>query len=395
MIKILPWLVSLVATSFGFDLGGDWGGFIPDDSRIQLPSLYFSNEGTIPIDFGSDEGIGFSISKRSSKSSSSSRSSAITSSRPSSLSASNKPDVEDYFYCDRYGPFPLRNISNFDATFVYELNHIDSQQIIERIRLFKNGSVVSASSKGVYSYTKGERKSVTFTINLRDHFSTSGLEIRFEIINTNYQVLKGHAVTIYPPSFSNIQASVLKSAPYQSQTIAFDGDGKEMRAFKERFDFTGIGDYIDNDYYYRLDIKRNKFLYPNDIILSYKAIKLRFNDSEYLFPNFTHQANGDIIIPLLLTRDGEKINFRFKNKFYVNKRTLDISDTYLTNYISTSDFYLPINGLKKFNGTTLYIDIEEIGADKISTTIPLRYELNRAIVGTCSDGGYCVSGGNS
>ena len=39
-------------------------------------------------------------------------------------------------------------------------------------------------------------------------------------------------------------------------------------------------------------------------------------------------------------------------------------------------------------------DFNEIGLNQISTSIPLRYELNRTIVGVCADGDYCVVGGN-
>ena len=324
-------------------------------------------------------------------------SSSISSSRSSS-SSSSSPSVpssgDDYFYSNEYGPFPLTDLYDVNATFTYELKRLASQQVIERIRLYKNGNVVSSISNGQFYYNTGERKSATFNINIKNYMSASGLTLLFEILNSDYQTLKAYSASFYPPSYDNVLATTLKKQVYESRSLGFAGNGYQMIGVKERFDFTGIGDYIDNDYYYRLDISRNKFLYPNSFTLGYKSINLRFNDSDYLFPYFTHQSNGNIVIPLALQKDGSVVNFKYKNRFYVNRKTLDISDSYQTNFISTADFYLPINGLKKFNGTTLYLDIEELGADRISTSIPLRYELNRTIVGTCSDGGYCIEGGN-
>ena len=42
----------------------------------------------------------------------------------------------------------------------------------------------------------------------------------------------------------------------------------------ETFDFTTIGDYLDVDYYYRLDVSKNKFSYPKPTTLINKIIKM-------------------------------------------------------------------------------------------------------------------------
>ena len=123
-------------------------------------------------------------------------------------------------------------------------------------------------------------------------------------------------------------------------------------------------------------------------------INLRFNDEEYLLPHLHHETNGDIVLPLNLYKNGNKVSFKYKNQFYVDRKTLDTSDTYRTGYILTSDFYLPINGLAKFNDKNLYFEFDHLGYSGITTSIPLKYDMNRTIVGVCSDGDYCVVGGN-
>ena len=313
----------------------------------------------------------------------------------SNVGISSTPSVveTDYFSCPRYGPFTLGDVPTTQVTFTYELNTIPSQTIIERVRLFRNGSLVSGVSNGSFSYTKGTRKDATFTVPIRDYWTTNGLEIRFEIANSSFTILKCYSAPFYPPRNGIVSASTLKSALYTSNSLGFYGNGSEMRELKEVFDFRGIGDYIDNDYYYRLDISRNHFLYPNNFPLTYKSAVLRFNDSGYVFPYYTHLSNDDIEVPLNLSVDGNRVIFSFAKSFYVNRRTLEISDTYRPDWIATPHFYLPVNGRKKLSGKTMYFELTELGYDKISTTIPLRYELDRTIIGVCSDGDFCVVGG--
>ena len=425
MHKIIPLLAASILSSIGGNPYSRAGIIVPGKSSRPNFSVDLSGHGGISLSINpslfsqvikssskeesssssssmpqsSSSSASSSSSKPSSSSSStapsSSSSSVLSSSSPSKSSSSSTPASDgDYFSCPRYGPFTLGNVPTTQVTITYELNTISSQTIIERVRLFRKGSLVTAVTNGSLSYIKGTRNTVSFNVPIRDYWTVNGLEIRFEILNSSYSVIKAYSAPFYPPSNATVSASTLKSNLYTSNSLGFYGDGIQMNEFKEIFDFRTIGDYIDNDYYYRLDIARNYFLYPNDFALAYKSAKLRFNDSDYVFPYYTHQSNGDIEIPLYLYINGDRVCFGFGKTFYVNKRTLDISDTYQSGWITTPSFYLPINGRKKFNGTILYFELNELGYDKISTIIPLRYELDRTIVGVCADSDYCVVGGD-
>ena len=306
------------------------------------------------------------------------------------------PTGDDYFSCPKYGPFSLTNCSNFSATFEYRLYSVFSQSIVERIRLFNSSnSVVAASSKAPIDHTIGSKRSVTFNVPIKDYWSTSGLTLNFEIVNSNSNaILKAFSVTFYPPSQKTISGVLLKREQYTSKCLGFYGDGEGMKELKETFDFTTIGDYLGVDYYYRLKLDNNYFIYPNDNLLTSYGANLRFNDDENLFPYYTHQDNGDILIPLSLNKSGNKVTFKYKNNFYINKKTLQISDTYRSSFVVTKDFYLPINGRKIFNNKQLYIDLERVGLDEISTSIPIKYDTSKSLVGVCTDGEYCLVGGN-
>ena len=437
MIKIIPVLAALTVSSYSYDVRGAFDkpgisgkfsnvtpimsisgirSFVSRPSSLYIPSANRSRSSSLQSSSGVSNSVissssiapssssstpvpSSSSSKPSSSSYSSSSHSSSSSSSPSSSSSSSssapRPDsAGDYVFCNEYGPFTDDNEPTIDVTFTYELHSISSQSIIERVRLYKKGKVVSASSGGALNYTNGQRITTTFPVPIRNYWTSDGLQLRFEILNSSYSILKAYAVSFYPPNKETLSSYLLKQTPFTSASVGFFGDGSGLQELKDTFDFTNIGDYIDNDYYYRLDITRNKFFYSGSKTLTYKSVNLRFNDDDYLFPNFHHESNDDVIIPLNINQNGTEISFKYRNNFYVNKKTLDCSDTYQTGYILTSDFYLPINGLTKFNSKTLYLDFNEIGLNQISTSIPLRYELNRTIVGVCADGDYCVVGGN-
>lgn len=305
------------------------------------------------------------------------------------------PAHDDYFYCDPYGPFQLTSATNFVATFTYEIHSVSDQRIIERIRLFdSDDTCVSATSQPSFNYVRGTRHEASFNVPLRDYWSTNGLTLKFEILNSSTRVIiKSYSVTFYPPSNATIPYVALKQNFYISKSLGFYGKENQMKELKEGYDFRIIGDYLNVDSYYRLDIHNNHFLYYNDFQFTYRNAYIYFNDSENLFPYYTHSAVGDITIPIKIVRNDILMTFRYNKTFYLNKRTLQISDTYRAGYIATNDFYLPVNGRKKFNGKQIYLVLSGLGMDGISTTIPFKYDTSKSLVGLCTDGDYCIVGG--
>ena len=309
---------------------------------------------------------------------------------------SEEPTQEDYFDCSTFGPFSLSTVTNgVNVTFTYQLYSFSSQNIIERVRLLNSSNtVVASSSKNSKYYNRGSRNTVTFSLPIRDHLTVNGLTLKFEIVNdSSYSILKAYSSTFYPSSDSYINWMDLKQNPHTSKTLGFYSDGKNMKPLVETIDFTEFGDYLDVDYYYRLVINKNLISYPNECTFRYTSASLTFNDSEMLFPYLDHLTSGDINIPLSMERNENYLSFKFKNTFYINKRTLQMSNTYMNGFVSSKDFYLPINGRSRFNGKQLYFVLEGLGIDNISTSFPLRYDVASSLVGVCTDGDYCIVGG--
>ena len=299
----------------------------------------------------------------------------------------------DYFLCPTYGPFHVGD-RDFTATFQYRAN-IDNQEIIERLRLLDtNNNVLQASSKAAKMYSNNELIEVSFNVPIRDYLTESGIILKFEIIKkSNYSVLKTYSTTLYPLTSVSNNANYLKQNIISTNPIGFYGDGEGMKTISETFDFTKLGDYLDINYYYHLNIKKNQFYYTSDFPLSYTAINLRFEDHDFLFPYFSHDSSFNVNVPLRASVTNSKVTLSYKNYFYVNKRTLQVSQTAKTGFTLTPELYLPINGKNRFNNKLLYLDFVDFGQSKITVSFPIRYQVNKSLVGVSDDGINYVSGG--
>ena len=308
----------------------------------------------------------------------------------------NATKAEDTFKCSRYGPFSVDNCSDFTARFTYKLNSVSDQKIIERLRLLStSGSVLHATSKASFDYVTGKQRTVSFTVPMKDYWTSNGLTLKFEIVNaSSYTILKAHTATFYPVLNGTVSIGTLRRKIYTSRSFGFKGDGTNMVETTESFDFTNIGSYVNVDNYYCLDLDNNYFYYLDSYSLSCTSVELRIKDYDNLFPYLTHKSNSDVIVPLTLHKRGTAVTFKLKNSYYVNKKTLQISDVYRQGFALTNRFYLPINGKRTFNNKWLYIDIKELGISKISTSVSLKFNVDRNFVGVCSDGDYCVTGGS-
>lgn len=375
MNKLAPLLATLLISSLAYPEPISKGG----DKENKVPGFISIN----PIDESDLPSISFSSEHSSS-----------LSSYTSSSSSQIEPEG-DSFYCSRYGPF-IANSSNFNVAFGYKLYSIESQRIIERIRILDStNTVVSASSKPSIEYTKGTQNCVEFTIPIKDYLNNNGLTLFFELLNSSTRtVLKRYSTTFYPLKDLTVPYSELKNAIYTTYSFGFKGNGITLENTTESFDFREMGDYLNVDNYYSLDLSNNYFKYLNTYYFTYKSATLRFNDSINQFPYLTHQSNGDISIPLSLNKDGQKVSLSFKNWIYVNRKTLEMSETYRSNCILTKKFYLPINGKSKFNHKMLYIDFTGLGDSQLSTTVPLRYDVSKSLVGLSGDGENYVVGGS-
>lgn len=307
------------------------------------------------------------------------------------LPSSREQSSEEYFSCPKYGPFHVGD-PDFDATFTYRIFG-PSRSIIERIRIFSpSGSVIYAATKAAKDYTEDDLNSVTFKMPIKDYLTKEGMAFKFEIYDRTYRkVIREYGTTIYPIGEGTPSYQELKRNIYETKPIGFYGDG-EIKPITEKFDFTYLSDYLDIDYYYRLNIQPIDIKYDSAFSFSYSSMNLRFEDRENLFPYFRHDGYN-VNIPLKGSVIAKKIHLNYKNSFYVNRTTLQLADSIHTGFLSTNNFYLPINGKRIFNNKLLYLDINKMGKSELTVSFPIRYVADRLLVGLCGESDYYVEGG--
>ena len=240
----------------------------------------------------------------------------------------------DYFVSPIYGPFKVGD-PDFNATFTYRAD-IDNQQILERLRIFTaSGELMNAETKIAKSYQNNALEEVTFHIPIHNCLSVKGITLKFEILaKSNRAILKTYSATIYPLSIPSNNYQYYKNNVYESLPIGFYGDGQSMKSIKETIDFSNLGDYLESDYYYRLDVNEKRFNYRSEFPLTYKSLNLRFDDHENLFPYYSHDTNGNVVIPLDVLSNRSRLVLKYKHNFYINKRTLETGDVYHDGFIS-------------------------------------------------------------
>ena len=300
----------------------------------------------------------------------------------------------DYFSSDIYGPFSVGD-PDFDAKFLYRAD-IENQQIVERFLVCDmTGDPYVSINHAPFYYSNRQTIETTFTIPIHRYFTDKGLILKFQILsNPSLQVLKNYSVRIYPCLQAGWTYEEYMRGLYITRGIGFYGDGRGLKEITEAYYFHHIGEYIDNDYYYRLDLENNYMNYDSLFPLTYDSINLRFLDEDNVFPKLKHDSKNNVVIPLKATVDNEATaRFSIKNTLYVNKLTLETSDSYQKDWEETHDLYLPINQRDKLNNKQMYIDFVNYGKSKVNMSFPMQYICGEPLIGSTANSHYYVVGG--
>lgn len=301
----------------------------------------------------------------------------------------------DYFVSDVYGPFNVGD-PDFDAKFSYRAN-IDNQRIIESFQLFPFNSQEPyvTTNHAQFLYRNNALIETTFTVPINRYLTNKGLTLKFEILSyPSRQVLKSYSAMLFPCTQPGWSVESMKTGYCFTRSIGFYGSGQALTNITEAFNFHYLDDYIDNEYYYRLDLKNNYIKYDSKFNLTYGSINLKIEDKSNLFPYFSHDSNNNIVIPLKATQEeNEKVTFSIKNTLFVNRKTLQMSDSMRFGFIATRDFYFPINERNKLNNQMMNFEVTNFGKSKITASFPLQYIAGEPLVGTSGNARYYVVGG--
>ena len=236
--------------------------------------------------------------------------------------------------------------------------------------------------------------SLEYTIKCKGKLYNEGLKIVFSTETIDGKEKKSKAVVIYPTISDTIYSYQYVNKAYTIDNRIFKIESNDIKT-RESVRFENTIDYLTNDVNNAIDISEVTFTYDEGFDLYNKSGNkyLKILDLDNVYPNIIKDSNGYIKIPLVCIQNGKDITLKYKDHFYYNPTTLDVSLTYRNGYIETDKLYVPKGKLKLLENATFAVEMPEFGRSLINIVIPLTFVKDRNYLGLCSDSSHCIIGG--
>ena len=255
-----------------------------------------------------------------------------------------------------------------------------------------NALLVNESYK-MSDYLESDR-TMEYTIKCKGKLNNDGLRIVFSTENSTGGEKNSKTIRLYPTANETIYSYQYVNTAYVVDERIFKIESESIKS-RESVRFENTIDYLTNDAYNAIDISEVTFTYEEGFDLVNKGSNnyLKILDLDNIFPFLNKDSNGYIYIPLICVQNGKDITLKFKNHFYFNPSTLDISTYGRTGFIETEKFYIPKGKLKLLENTTFAVEMNNFGRCKFNIRIPLTFIKDRNYLGLCSDSSHCIIGG--
>ena len=295
-----------------------------------------------------------------------------------SLSAGDKGAINSI---DIYGPFLPTNSYTFNFS-----AGVAKDKTSGRLRVFSIKNNAFLINRSFQVTAKG---SDDVTIDMNGRLTASGL--RFELsFESSKGEIKEYNINVFPPNRETFTA--------RNNVVTYEGccfgimQNKLLN--KETYDFTNTNTLLSTTEGNKVDVSTISFNYIPTDKYQCRNVFLEINDNQNIYPNITKINGSNLIrIPLTIENNNGELSLKAKSNMYVNTTTLDMSSYRLTNYIETSEFYIPLGFEEKMENNESRIVIEESGFNLNTVYIPLTYFKNTRLFGSCSDSDYCINGG--
>lgn len=207
--------------------------------------------------------------------------------------------------------------------------------------------------------------------------------------------------------YKTIDVTTLENGEYQSpenyvkfSASQFDLGGTATR-YSDTFTFPNYDSYFDNDDTRRYPIGYS-LTYDNDMLqdeLKIGKAYFKFKDKENSYPRIIDiDENGYKYLELdyKVVKDDERkisiLNFSLKNSLYVDKYTLDVSQTQLDNYLETKSLFIPVGEYKNLNTIEAKYEFVDVSDNHYTIVHPFTIYNYSPPVGNCQNGQYCIIG---
>lgn len=293
-----------------------------------------------------------------------------------------------------YGPFSLY-AENQELLFIVKSNSLISQDVYGQINIFNAHSVIiSKSQTRTASISKFNSQTLKMQLMTNYYLSASGMRAVFTLVDANtLNELVTSYFSLYPMEKTTINPTEYSESyvEFKPTCLAFNNSG--IVTYQEKYQFSNFYDYFLIDTYYRLLIDQFIFNYQFLQDLTYQTAVLKFAKNELLFPFLDLDENNEITIPLQLVKEDKNYRLSFSETMYVNPLTLQMSFSPLANFVATSYFYLPKNGMKLLQNRDFNFLITGLGQNHSTFQWSASLLMENNLLGPCFDSDYCVIGG--
>lgn len=219
------------------------------------------------------------------------------------------------------------------------------------------------------------------------HNGTSNQIKLFYEGNISYDVLTINAV------FESGKNSVINSENYSLSpgTGFIVNDAGNISTYTDTYNFKNFNESYTPTYYHNISLDNYQIVKTNNAMQNFSAdsISLYLTNREGVFDNMPGNHNY-MIVPLSIYSNGTKSYLKLKNFYYVNPKTLLMSEEYKVGYVSTGHIYFPHNEMKyqgEYEGRIIFSHING-GQSNLTYKFSLNAELN--LLGDCIESEYCV-----
>ena len=294
---------------------------------------------------------------------------------------------------NQLGPF-YSGASNTTFTIKY-ISSVGYSNIVDTFQYGKTSTTISySSSSAVHSVVAGREYTFSWTFPGNQVVNNGKLFLRISIKDRDTSTnLFDRSTDIYAATQEELYVNAMSQKSKNYPYLTFKITNSSPVRYSDALGFSQTLDFIDVDYYYKLDLSSFSFLYRGNGLM-YDSAEIIFNDLNNVFKNHSKEGDGLIHIPLTLYLENTTdVKAKLARGYYVKPKTLEISDMRLTSYIPTNYFFFPINKLEQMNNYSFLIRIMGIGYNKTNIRLSLDYDVSRRLLGNCYNSEYCIVGG--
>lgn len=254
-----------------------------------------------------------------------------------------------------------------------------------------NNPSIQTVTKSTHTVSANSSVSRAITIPTKLLLGDNGMSITIEIYNSDGTEIREKACFIYPINSETIDPTTYNGVYFCPQTHVVMTNSI-VRYTEENYSFPKVNDYFLTDVYYRLPLEQ--FTLQTSLSYSeftYSSAYLYVYGMEEYFPGLYYR-NGKASIPLQVNYNNGLLTLSIKDNLYVEPKLLIMSTSTKIGYLTTRNFYLPVNHCKDLLGSSFNIVINSVGYNKTTFSWNTTLLAESPLIGDCQNSGYCVVG---